>query len=182
MARAIASRRRFAARWLVLPIVILSLAMAITSMGSAQGSSGLGRATPGSAQGSLLPQVTATYSHTFTGSCNPSRTSVQFYANATGAVPPYNFSWNFGDGSPTVFLQNPSHSFASPALYDPVLTVTDADGYSNGTVLSVFVPAPPCAPPVAGTGQQPWVLDGVVAGFVVGACGLVFVASRRWRE
>jgi hypothetical protein len=177
-----ASHWRVVTCFVALGTVIFAIGLTLSVAGVSHRSPDLGTAASGEAQGSLVPQVNATYSHSFSGSCNPTRTSVHFFANASGAVAPYNFSWNFGDGSPNVFLQNPVHSFASPGLYTPVLTVTDANGYSNGTILSLFVPAPPCAASGAGSGTQAWVLDGVVAGFVVGACGLVVVASRRWRE
>ena len=176
------NQRRLVTRVAALVAVVLAIGLTLTSTVVTQRSVSLGAAVSTLAASSLVPEVNATYSHVFSGSCDPTRTSVHFFANASGAVPPYNFTWNFLDGSPYVFLQNPVHSFASPGMYNPVLTVTDSNGYSNGTILSLFVPAPPCATPTTGTGTQPWVLDGVVAGFVVGACGLIAIASRRWRE
>jgi chitodextrinase len=53
------------------------------------------------------------------------------------------YSWDFGDGSPTSSIVNPSHSF-SPATDDPTsfnvtLTVTDDTGQTNTTTLLVSV-------------------------------------------
>jgi len=160
--------------------VLAALGFILCPAGSTHPSPILGTAASGWAQASVVPRINATYSPEFSESCNPYRASVHFFANATGGVPPYNFSWNFEDGSPVVFLQDPVHSFASPGVYNPVLTVTDSKGYSNGTFLSLYLPAPPCAAPETGT--SPWVLDGVVGGFLVAACGLIALTSRRWRE
>jgi PKD repeat protein len=50
---------------------------------------------------------------------------VNFTGGASGGSPPYSFSWNFGDCSPTDSAQNPSHSFG-PGNWSAVLTVTDS--------------------------------------------------------
>jgi PKD repeat protein len=166
--------------WAAVGAVWLIVALLVFPLGVTARAPGFRPAVYGALQASPAPEVNATYSHDFTGSCNPLRISVHFFSNVSGGVAPYNYSWSWGDGSPLTFLQNPVHVFTGPGLYNPVLTVTDAHGYSNGTVLSLIVPAPPCA--VTKSSEQPWVLIGVVVGFVVGACGLVLVSARRWRE
>jgi PKD repeat protein len=55
---------------------------------------------------------------------------IQFEGNATGGVEPYNWSWDFGDGS-NATQQNPQHSYSEVGEYTIILTVTDA---SNETV------------------------------------------------
>ncbi len=40
---------------------------------------------------------------------------------------PTSWIWNFGDGSPSVTQQNPSHTYAAPGTYTVVLTVSDGD-------------------------------------------------------
>jgi len=180
--RAWAILRRKTARLAALGAVLVAVAIALTPSAISLLGPALHVAASGAGQDLLVPRVNATYSPMFTESCNPARASVHFFANASGTVPPYNFTWNFEDGTPDVFLQNPVHSFPSPGLYDPVLTVTDANGYSNGTILSLSVPPPPCSNLGTGGGTQPWVLDAVVVGFLVATGGLVAVASRRWRD
>ena len=53
--------------------------------------------------------------------------NIQFFGSATGGVPPYQWQWNFGDGSFSN-LQNPVHSYSMPGVYTATLTVTDSIG------------------------------------------------------
>ena len=39
---------------------------------------------------------------------------------------PYSFTWNFGDGSPTVIHQNPGHTYDAPGTYVATCTMIDA--------------------------------------------------------
>jgi PKD repeat protein len=57
------------------------------------------------------------------------------------------WSWNFGDGSPAVTQQNPTHTFAGPGNYTVTLTATDDDGASDASSATVDVEAPPPPPP-----------------------------------
>jgi PKD repeat protein len=57
------------------------------------------------------------------------------------------WSWNFGDGSPTVTQQNPTHTYAGPGRYTVTLTATDNDGASDVSSATVEVEAPPPPPP-----------------------------------
>ncbi len=68
-------------------------------------------------------------------------------------LPPYNYAWNFGDGT-TDNEANPHHSFASPGVYNVTLTVSDSysrlkalGGPDNEWVASKLYPV--------GTGQGP---------------------------
>ena len=58
-----------------------------------------------------------------------------FFADASGGYPPYQFQWDFGDGSPTSSLQNVTHSYASAGEYNVQLTAIDSKG--NHGVISV---------------------------------------------
>jgi PKD repeat protein len=65
---------------------------------------------------------------------------VTFAANPSGGAPPYTFSWNFGDATPPITVEDPIHEYASVGRYDTVLTITDSDGNSSQcTVPSIFV-------------------------------------------
>ena len=65
--------------------------------------------------------------------------SVQFYGNASTAYDtPLTYSWNFGDGV-TSTAPTPTHSYTSQGNYFVNLTITDSDGSSNSTILSVVI-------------------------------------------
>jgi PKD repeat protein len=52
-------------------------------------------------------------------------TAVQFSGTATGGTLPYTWAWTFGDGA-TSTLQNPTHTYTTPGLFQVHLTVTDS--------------------------------------------------------
>ena len=84
---------------------------------------------------------------TFSFTSNPcSGASVGFIPSVTGTGP-YTYSWNFGDGSPTSNLQNPSHTFISlgcgSATFTVTLTITDASGCSNSVENTITVKQQP---------------------------------------
>lgn len=62
--------------------------------------------------------------------------SVQFTDSSTGAIP-LTWSWDFGDPDSgnldTSILENPSHIYQSPGIYNVTLTVTNAFGISITT-------------------------------------------------
>lgn len=72
---------------------------------------------------------------------------VPFTANATGGTRPYNFTWNFGDGTPPSYAANPSHTYAHPfqGLYNVTLKVVDAKGTSATDTQRLLFLYPPCA-------------------------------------
>jgi hypothetical protein len=53
--------------------------------------------------------------------------TMTFNASAMFGIPPYSYSWDFGDGS-TSNLQNATHKYSKNGTYNYVLTVTDSDG------------------------------------------------------
>lgn len=54
---------------------------------------------------------------------------------STGSIT--GWMWDFGDGSPTAFTQNPNHCFSQPGTYDVTLSVTSG----NGCVQSLTLPS-----------------------------------------
>jgi len=70
--------------------------------------------------------------------------ALQFFPNVTGGTPPYNYFWDFGDGT-TGTGANPIHSYNSSGTYTINLHVQDADltdFYTNETV-SIVANLPP---------------------------------------
>ncbi len=67
---------------------------------------------------------------------------VYFVGSATGGYPPYNWFWDFGDGT-NVSEYNPSHIYAHRGTYTVTLTVTDSHGASvvSTTTVNIMVEA-----------------------------------------
>ncbi|MCI4351053.1 MAG: PKD domain-containing protein [Thermoplasmata archaeon] len=92
----------------------------------------------------------------FTPTTGPAPLNVTFTGTAqAGSGGPYNFSWNFGDGSPIAYANPIRHGFRFAGSYTTVLDVRDTVGHStNATVLlSVGIPLSAVASgsPLAGT-------------------------------
>lgn len=63
---------------------------------------------------------------------------ISFEGNANGGCTPYNYSWDFGDGT-TKFGANPIHTYSNNGLYTITLSVTDHLGIkeTNTTIASI---------------------------------------------
>ena len=74
--------------------------------------------------------------------------SVSFTGSATGGIPPYQWDWDFDDGTSHSTQQNPTHQFNNKGQYTVTLTVTD-DNDKNDTdtvVITVNENLPPNKP------------------------------------
>ncbi|MFZ4719297.1 MAG: PKD domain-containing protein [Ilumatobacteraceae bacterium] len=72
--------------------------------------------------------------------------------SSAGSVDPdgtlASYEWNFGDGSPVSTEANPAHTFATDGTYSVLLTVTDNEGATGTSVLTITAspnPAPTAA-------------------------------------
>ncbi|MFE3846255.1 PKD domain-containing protein [Thermoplasmatota archaeon] len=63
---------------------------------------------------------------------------VSFSGSASGGVPPYTYSWTFGDSS-SGSGQNPSHQYTSDGSYTATLTVTDNSANTETDTASVSI-------------------------------------------
>ncbi|MCD6171423.1 MAG: VCBS repeat-containing protein, partial [Thermoplasmata archaeon] len=72
--------------------------------------------------------------------------SLHFNAIAFGGSSPYNWTWDFGDGSIS-YEQNPSHIYTVPGNYTVILTVTDSNNNTaNDTTMAyITINIPPHA-------------------------------------
>jgi PKD repeat protein len=78
-----------------------------------------------------------------------------FTGTATGGVPPYTYSWDFGDGTSGSDLQNPSHSYLAVGNYTAVLTVTDSTGATGTGSVDVDITDPLTVTPSASLTEGP---------------------------
>lgn len=69
-----------------------------------------------------------------------------FSSSVTGGTPPYNYTWDFGDGARS-YLASPVHTYANPGAYTVTLTVRDSVGRTATQQFTVLVPAPTGPPP-----------------------------------
>jgi hypothetical protein len=69
-----------------------------------------------------IPPLTCDADGPYTGMTGQ---AIQFTGSADGGIPPYTWAWSFGDGG-TAAVQNPTHVYATPGVYDVTLTVTDS--------------------------------------------------------
>ncbi|OLD05211.1 MAG: hypothetical protein AUJ07_01970 [Crenarchaeota archaeon 13_1_40CM_3_53_5] len=86
--------------------------------------------------------LTATF--TFSPSNPSTGASVSFIATASGGVPPYGFTWNFGDGT-TGSGSSTSHSYSAQGTYTVTLTVKDSalPTATTRTATQSFTVSPP---------------------------------------
>ena len=68
-------------------------------------------------------------------------TLVNFTDLSTFGSPVTGWSWNFGDGSPTSNLQNPSHTYLTPSFHTVSLTINDLDGCSRTFTQTDYIDA-----------------------------------------
>jgi len=65
--------------------------------------------------------------------------SIQFLDKTVGAALPNNWTWNFGDGSPVVNTQNPTHAFSRPGNYTVNLCVANQSGVADDVVKTDYI-------------------------------------------
>jgi Zn-dependent metalloprotease len=68
---------------------------------------------------------------------------------------PTSWTWDFGDGSPTSNLQNPSHTYAANGTYDVTLTAANLNGSNQLIKTSYITINQPSAPTAAGVSLCP---------------------------
>jgi PKD domain-containing protein len=115
------------------------------------------------------------------GACNGGAATVPFHSVVSGGTPPYNYSWNFGDGSPLGYGTAANHTYASSSggPFNVTLTVKDAAGRTGSDTQSVRFLFPPCATPSQQPPLETWL---VFLPFVVITIVLLVVGPRRGRS
>lgn len=67
---------------------------------------------------------------------------VHFTGTASNGFAPYNFSWNLGTAAATAVGPDPTFTYPEPGNYSALLRITDSDGHSFTSQLSITVVAP----------------------------------------
>ena len=76
--------------------------------------------------------------------------TAKFTATASGGIPPYAYSWNFGDGSATSSVQDPSHAYTTAGTFTATVTATDSSTPTKSIKGSVTINAWPVGGTVPG--------------------------------
>lgn len=76
--------------------------------------------------------------------------TAKFAATASGGIPPYAYSWNFGDGSATSSVQDPSHAYTTAGTFTATVTATDSSTPGKSIKASVTINAWPVGGTVPG--------------------------------
>ncbi len=69
----------------------------------------------------------------------PAPLAVHLNGNASSGTAPYNFSWDFGDGSPAAYGPSVNHVYTLGGIYYATLTITDAKANSGRSAVTVTV-------------------------------------------
>lgn len=100
------------------------------------------------------------------------------FTNLSTPVPGSNivsYEWDFGDGSPPVNTQNPTHTFPlNPLSYNVTLTATDANGCSSDTTLTINFGGPTAEFTTAN------VCDGFPVGFTDASTPAATITNWNW--
>ena len=83
----------------------------------------------------VYPKPVANFSPTIT--CVGSATNFTNTSTVTGTNAITGYTWDFGDGSSNVFIQNPAHTYSSAAVFSVQLTVSTA--FCSGTITKTLV-------------------------------------------
>jgi immune inhibitor A len=71
-----------------------------------------------------------------TASVSTSNLNATFSAEGSGGFGQYTYSWDFGDGTQSSTLQNPTHTYTSAGTYNAILTMTDT--MSNAQIIKTL--------------------------------------------
>lgn len=96
-----------------------------------------------------------------------------------GGIPPYQFTWSFGDGAPVSHSQFPIHTYYTSGTFNVTLTIVDnrsdlASDHFTVTVIGGIGP-------IAGgeSAYSPWLLVTISSGSTLAAVSLTWVAVRK---
>jgi PKD repeat protein len=106
--------------------------------------------------------------------------TVSFVGQVQGGVPPYIYSWSFGDGTSNSSIQDPSHTYAAAGEYTAVLTVVDSQGNRSSNSLSLHLGG--TVSPQSNTGGASWYEEALIAAAVAGIAAIAWGIDRGRRQ
>lgn len=106
--------------------------------------------------------------------------TVTFTATPGGGVPPYTYSWTFGDQG-TSSAENPTHAYAVAGKYTAQLVVTDHDGSTISRSVTINVTASTGPSPTTSTTNL-WIYASIAIVLLVVALLAVLLLRRRKRD
>jgi PKD repeat protein len=117
--------------------------------------------------------VAATSSHPAPGAMTT------FFANVSGGTAPYDYSWQFGDGSPGANVPSPVHAFVGSGTYTVQAWANDSQGGTSHETLTVTVGSGAGSSPGGSIAGVPlWFWTGIGALAAVLVVGGVLLARR----
>jgi PKD repeat protein len=157
---------------LVLFLVLVGPASLAISGGGGPAHRAAGPTSVATAEGRTSPSSTYWANFTISPSSGSAPLNVDFTAEVSGGVLPYQYNWDFGDG--TTGVGNPvNHTYQDPGTYEAVLEVTDGVGQTIGYEQTFTVSAAPSTPPYLS-----YILGGAVVAAVLGVGVGVYFARR----
>ena len=102
--------------------------------------------------------------------------SVSFTSSPSGGLPPYSYSWTFGDGG-TSTLRNPSHIYNSSGSFEAIVTVTDSSFDSRQWSSTITVKEPDAA-----GGPDALTVSSIVAVIASISTSIIYLVRRRRRN
>jgi PKD repeat protein len=102
-------------------------------------------------------------------------TPMNFSAQVSGGVPPYSYSWSFGDGGVGGNLSNITHAFETNGPFTVVLSVSDSVGLRANRSIDVSILLGVDAQPSSVSGTAPFTIE-----FSAKATGGVPAYSYSW--
>ena len=112
-------------------------------------------------------------------SCTQYPLTLAVDGEAGGGVPPYKFSWSFGDGTPVDPTENATHAYNSTGQFNVSLHVMDStldSAWANFSVLSQDIPCD--APASYG---PPLIIGGLVVCLVLVTISSIIIIRRHRR-
>jgi hypothetical protein len=162
-------------------LLVLLLGFASPTQGAGTPSSG-SRVALSSSTGSNLTANGSYFDDGGSWNCEQGQETIYLFGNAVGGVAPYQFSWTFGDGSPSSPTQDPVHVYHTVGVFHANLTVTDAVGdHANSTVNPDWAVPLFCTGPSTPFGSLGLVGVTLYAGLIIGVIVAVVLIRRARR-